>query len=170
MERKGGGVGGETKGLRAYIAKLETRLNQRDQNEQRQAAAEESRLQAETSQDVEQWSADKPHYGAVRGKMSVLVASGEANNLDEAYDMACYADPVIRKAVLADKARTDEAARKTEEGNRLAETSRHTSAAKRAASIQVGGGSRRTVPVAHAGKWDNDDYLSGVFDRVQEGR
>jgi hypothetical protein len=152
--------------LRAELARLNARLDHREVNEKRQALAHEQALQAETDQDVRQWATDKPYFQHVRGLMATLVETKQASTLDEAYDMATYANPSIRSQLTKQQLAAAEQREKAAADAKRKETEKHTSAAMRAAKIQVGGDGRRVAPAAHNGKWDEDGYLGGVFDRV----
>lgn len=108
--------------------------------------------------DIETWAKDKPHYNDVRKRMSMMVLSGDANTLDEAYDMACNADPVIRKAIR-------EAEGKAEADKRRVAEERRVTDAKRNASVQVRS-PPNVRPAASGGKWDSNQYLEQTFDKI----
>lgn len=58
---------------------------------------------------------DRPYFNDVRSHMGALLEAGSAKSMDEAYDMACWANPAIREALLeaqradADKVKAAEA-------------------------------------------------------------
>lgn len=54
------------------------------------------------------------HFESVRPLMTALITSGQAKDLKEAYDMACYANPTIRSTLEAKKAAEQQAKRKQE--------------------------------------------------------
>lgn len=65
---------------------------------------EEVRKQQEMAQlnsELARFSADKPHFEAVRNHMAGLLQAGVASTLQDAYEMAIYANPDIRSQVLA---------------------------------------------------------------------
>lgn len=141
---------------------LKNRLTQRENQERQATVVAEQRAQEATNQDVDQWSTGKPYFNDVRSTMSVLIASGEADSLDDAYDMACYANPKVRTKLSADQAKAAQTAE-------AQETARHASAAKRASVAQVGSSSRRTAPASGNGKWDDDGNLEALYDRIAAG-
>jgi len=55
---------------------------------------------------VERFKADKPYFEDVRYLMGTLLDSGQAKDLQDAYDMAVYANPSIRSRVLAEQQAT----------------------------------------------------------------
>lgn len=101
--------------------------------------------EAKTQEILTQWSQGKPHFEASRGTMAQLIASGAVPlkngqvDLDGAYEMACYANPEIRKLVLAEQ----EGARvKAEKDKKAAEAKLQQEQANKArrAGVNVSGG------------------------------
>lgn len=78
------------------------------------------------------------HFDAVREAMGALMTTGRAKDLQEAYEMACWADPSIRATNLAAQAEQDKAKRKAEMD------------AKRKASASVVGSPNGASPSANA--------------------
>lgn len=62
---------------------------------------------------IDAFSADpkNSHYERVKPVMAALLSSGQAKDMQDAYDKACYADPDIRSTLLAEKQKADEAKR-----------------------------------------------------------
>lgn len=85
---------------------------------------------AQLNSDLAAFARDKPHYEAVRNAMAGLLQVGAAQSLQEAYDMAIYANSEVRAQVLAQQQAQVEEKRK-QEAKAQAE------AARRAASINV---------------------------------
>lgn len=54
------------------------------------------------------------YFEQVKPLMASLLSSGAAQDLQEAYDRACYADPTIRSTLLAEQNKANEAKRKAE--------------------------------------------------------
>jgi hypothetical protein len=153
-----------------YVQRLEQQLNQltqrlseRERSEREHQESQTRELQRQTDEEVGKWSDGKDHFeeASVKKLMAAAIRDGEANTLDEAYDMACNAIPSIRQKLR-------ETERKTEEAKRLAETKKHASEAKRSASVNAGSTARRVASVP-SGKWDSDSYLESVYDRAQQG-
>lgn len=64
------------------------------------------------------------HFETVRADMGALMSSGRAKDLQEAYEMACWANPSIRQANLAAQEAAEKAKRKEEmEAKRKASSS-----------------------------------------------
>jgi hypothetical protein len=65
--------------------------------------------EAKTQEIVHNWAKDKPHFENVRGLMAQLIQSGAVPlkdgrvDLDGAYQMAIYANPEVRSAVLQEE-------------------------------------------------------------------
>lgn len=87
------------------------------------------------------------HFQTVRADMGALMTSGRAKDLQEAYEMACWANPSIRAANLTAQAEQDKAKRKTE------------MEAKRKASASVVGSPSGTSPSAHAPNKSLEDEI-----------
>lgn len=90
----------------------------------------------------------------VRGAMSALMGSGQANNLAEAYDMACYANPEVRAALIAQEQSKAEAKR-LEEAKRKADESKR-------ASFDVRG--QGGIGIADTSKLSLRDELSSMLE------
>lgn len=74
--------------------------------------------EAKTQDILNNWSKDKPHFEEVRVAMAHMLASGLVQpmadgsaDLDKAYDMALYAIPDVRTAILAEQQQKQEAER-----------------------------------------------------------
>lgn len=96
--------------LYAELNGLKQQLNPQVIINQLQEQAEADRIQSE----VNAFAADPKniHFDKVKPFMGSLLSSGQAKDLREAYDMACYAIPEIRSTMLA---KTDEAAKRKAE-------------------------------------------------------
>jgi hypothetical protein len=70
-----------------------------NQLRQRQEAWEREQSQTLVSE-IERFAEAHEHLEAVRGRMSALLNSGAAKDLQDAYDQACWADPEIRASLL----------------------------------------------------------------------
>lgn len=81
-----------------YLSRQLNELRQQQQMWQNQIAQQEQmRAQQELSQFA---TADRPHFDAVRGQMATLLETGEAKNLQEAYEMAVWMRADIRQSLL----------------------------------------------------------------------
>lgn len=93
---------------------------------QQEKAAQEHRELSELNSFVEHFAQGKEHFDIVRDDMAALLQAGRAKDLQEAYDMAIFANPQTRATELA---KQQEEAR--------AEAKRKAEEAKRAASVNV---------------------------------
>lgn len=78
-----------------------TRLEQIDQRLSAREQAEQQQVQAETQAQIQSFASDPAHlyFENVKADMAVFLRSGKAKTLEDAYDMACHADPVIRNLI-----------------------------------------------------------------------
>lgn len=110
------------------VAALQARIEQMEAERNRQIYAERQRqyeAEQQTSTaidaDIEAFVEDPahPHFGAVREDMAAFIGAGRAKTLQEAYDMAVFANPSTRSLVLAEQQAEAERKRKEEEARRL---------------------------------------------------
>jgi hypothetical protein len=106
--------------------------------------AQQQREQMELNSQIERAKQGKEHFDAVRNEMAALLQAGSAKDIDEAYDMAVYARPDLRQALLAKQLEEKLAAenqRRAEEAKKADEAAK---AAKAAAAPNVA--RRGTLP------------------------
>lgn len=98
--------------LHNEIAQLKQTLNPDAIMSRLQEKQENDRIHAE----VNAFAANpaNKHYEQVKAFMAPLLASGQAKDLQEAYDMACYANPNIRSTLLQEQDAERQAKRKAE--------------------------------------------------------
>lgn len=96
---------------------------------------EEAKLQAV----IEAFAADpkNAHYARVKPVMAALLSSGQAKDMQDAYDKACYAEPDIRSTLLAEQ-------NDAKEAKRIADLKAKAGAARNA-SVSVKGSSANGV-------------------------
>lgn len=77
----------------------------------------EARETAELQQTINQFASQPghEHFETVKADMGVLLQSGRAKDMQDAYDKAIWANPDIRSKLIADQNATAAAARKTQE-------------------------------------------------------
>ena len=80
-----------------------------------------------------------PHYEKVRPVMASLLTSGVAENMDDAYERACYADPEIRSSLAkeADAKRVAEKKAKADAARNAASSIKGSAAINGAGTIQT---------------------------------
>lgn len=115
--------------VKSYIGRLEQQLQNlggmvqqvggRFQTLEEQAQAQNL---ARTTENLNQWAKDKPHFDAVRVEMANLLQSGMipllANgqvDLDTAYERAIYFNPEVRAKVLAEQQQANQQAQQEAE-------------------------------------------------------
>lgn len=146
-------IGGQANPQFGHIAQTVNTLQQRIQQfETQQQQAEQTRLQ----ETITSFSADKPHFDAVRGTMGQLLQSGVASDLQTAYDKA------IR---LHDDIWQQEQASQASSANRQAELLK-----KKAAASSPKSASPTGAQAAGNGKKGLRDTLSEAFDNAVSGR
>lgn len=108
-----------------------------------QQQVEEMRRQAEQQADaqvaaqLEGFAKDKPHFDAVRESMAALLQTGRAQDLETAYEAACWADPDIRSQLLREQQQKAEQERKAKEAEQ-ARRARTASASVNGAPVESG--------------------------------
>lgn len=83
------------------VQALQQQLQQLTQQVQSREQAEAQAQQATLQTEIEAFAADPAHmyFSNVQKKMAMLLRSGEAGDLSDAYDMACHMDPTIRNLI-----------------------------------------------------------------------
>ena len=62
--------------------------------------------------EIARFAQGKDHFDAVREDMAALLQAGRAQTLDDAYQMAIWANPATRAALIAKQQQEQDAARK----------------------------------------------------------
>lgn len=135
-----------------YLMQQLQQLQQQQQSWQNKIAQQE---QMRAQQELEQFAtADKPHFDAVRGQMATLLETGEAKNLQEAYDMAVWMRSDIRQSLLEQQ--RAEAQKKALE--------QATAQKARTAAVSVKGSSPVSTGVQPGNKASLRDVIAAQFD------
>lgn len=123
---------------------LQQRLDRIEQATQAEVQQRQSQEGAQINGLVEAFAAnpENVHYEAVKPKMAALLNSGQAKDLQDAYDQATWADPEIRSTLTA-------AQIKAADEKRITEAQAKTDVAKRAA-VSVVGGPGGAIPAQNA--------------------
>lgn len=134
-----------------YIRSLESRLERAErlasESHSKVTARERSeqeREQASIASSITEFAKDKPHFEAVRTHMAGLMQTGVAQTLQEAYEMAVYANPETRKTLLEEQ-------RKAEDERREKERAKKAEEAKRGASLNA---KSTAASPARKGSWE----------------
>jgi hypothetical protein len=90
----------------AHVRRLEERLAQLEGGVNQVTSTVQEARQKELMDNVATFAQDPahPHFYAVTDKISHLIRTGAVGNLQEAYELATMADPVIRQKVLEEQA------------------------------------------------------------------
>ena len=115
--------------LRQTQARLDAYEHKMSMAEQQSANEQQTALQDHIST----FSKDKPYFEEVRPVMAAMLRAGQANDLDDAYDMAVHAKPDVRQRIQLDQ-------RKADDEKRAAEAKGKAEAARKAASVNVKSG------------------------------
>ena len=120
-----------------HVMALHRQVEQMQRERQQEMQQRTNAEQAQVSGTIEAFAADPKHehFEDVRVQMGMLIESGAARTLDEAYEHACWANPTIRAKLIQSQHEEAEAKRKADE--------RKAVEAKKAA-----GGSIRGAPAA----------------------
>lgn len=92
---------------------------------------QESERQSSILSEIEQFKANHPHFEAVRVTMGRLLDTGEAKDLEDAYDKAVWANPELRAQLLKEQQEKAEKDR--------AEKAKAEAARAKAASVSIAG-------------------------------
>lgn len=110
--------------------KVQTWEQQSVQASQRQQQALETEVegQIEAFQNAVDESGQPKHlfFENVRGTMSALIERGEATSLEQAYEMACYANNEVRASLIAQQ-QSEAEAKRLDEAKRKAAEAKHAS-------------------------------------------
>jgi hypothetical protein len=93
---------------------------------QNQRTAQEQAEMQRLNNQIADFSKGKEHFDSLREDMAALLQAGRATTLDQAYEMASWANPTTRTAIIA-KQQSDAAA----------EAKQKAQAAKKAASVNI---------------------------------
>ncbi len=120
-----------------------------------QRTLQEKEAHANISAEVNAFAADPKHvhFETVREKMGALLGSGQAKDMQEAYDMACWSDPTIRSSLL-EAQKVDDLQKKKEEYEK-----------KKQAGSSVKGSPGKKMPSSTPTK-SLEDELSDVYDEL----
>lgn len=113
-----------------HLQRIQSWEQQQTQAQQAQSMQMEqdiqSQIEAFQSATNEDGTPKHLYFENVRPLMSAYFANGQATDLEQAYEMACWANPEVRAALLADQQRAAEAQR-LEEAKRKAQLARNAS-------------------------------------------
>lgn len=122
-----------------YIKQLEGKLQQLEQNITQQSTLQHQQEYDKNIAEVQAFAANpaNKHFEAVKPQMAALLSSGQAKDLQEAYETACWANPSVRSMLLEAK-EAEKAAKRKEEME-----------AKKKAAVSVQGSPAKTNGNAH---------------------
>lgn len=123
---------------------FQTELQKTQQQLNQFLTAQQQREQAELNSMLEQAKQGKDHFDDVRNEMAALLQAGTAKDINEAYEMAVWARPDLRQALLSkqiEEKLAAEAQKRAEEAKKADEAAK---AAKAAAAPNVA--RRGTLP------------------------
>lgn len=117
------------------IASLQRELAQLKGERNQEVTFKQQQEKEVVNQTIREFAADTdahPHFEAVRPRMAALLSANQAQNLQDAYEQAIYADPTIRSTLLESHTADMEA-------KRIAESKEKAAAARKAGSSLKGG-------------------------------
>lgn len=96
-------VAPEVRQLEQRISQLQGNLEQQQAQQQQARDQEERAAYEEVQREMAAFAAKNPHYEAVKLDMAALIESGRANDPQDAYDKATWANPEVRTKLLAEQ-------------------------------------------------------------------
>lgn len=145
--------------LKQELDALKAERQQEQQAIQAQRAQALQHAYGQMSQEVENFARTNAHEGisfdALRPMMAAFVQSGQADTLEQAYEMASWAHPQTRPI-------RESMARKQAEAQASKQASEKAAAARRAAAVNV-----RSDTAAPGRPTSIDDSLSRIYDEIQ---
>lgn len=95
---------GQPQQVSPEVAALRQELARVSQQQQAWQQQQEQTVQQQVLQQVETFGQDPkhPHFKAVQALMGTLMQAGQAQDMEEAYQMAVYARPDLRQSLLAE--------------------------------------------------------------------
>lgn len=133
-----------------------TAQQQQEQQMEQEISSQITAFQSATNEDG---SPKHLYFENVRPLMSAFFANGQAKDLEQAYDMACFANPEVRAALQADMQRSADA-------QRLEEAKRKTGQARSASFNPTGQGG---IGIAGATQSSLRDELAAQLDAATGG-
>lgn len=140
------------------LARLESQLTAQQQQAQQFQQQQEQAVTAQTQRMIDEFAADPKHahFQTVEPLMAVLISSGQAKGLNEAYEMAVRAHPEVSKAIA-------QAEREAAEKAKLSERVKGAAQAK-AKAVSV----RGSPPINGTPRAPED--LRGLIEAAWDGR
>jgi hypothetical protein len=134
-------VSPELQSLRQELAQLKGHLTSTEQQQHQQ-------IQGQAQAMIEAFAADpkNEYYEQVKPLMAHLLVAGQARDMQEAYDMACHANPDVRSTILT-RQQADSEAKRAAEAKAKAD-------AKRKAAGSISGSPAGTVSTTIAANQD----------------
>ncbi len=104
---EGGQLSAQPNAQDQYVRQLEQRLSKLEGGVNQVTSTVQEARQKELMDNVTTFANDKahPHFFAVTDRITHLITTGAAKTLQEAYDLAILADPVIRQQVVEGEAK-----------------------------------------------------------------
>lgn len=144
------------------IETLQERINRLEFERNNDIQAAQERERQTLDQQIESFASDPAHayFDRLRPMMAALLQSGQAENLDKAYEMALFADPETRALHLA-------ATREAEERKRTAAATAQAQAARNA-SVSVTGAPGLAVPAPMESSGSIEDDIRSAIRLVSD--
>lgn len=120
-------------------------------NQQTQAQQDAAQRQAQAQIDKFATSGNAPYFDKVQDAMAKLIESGEAQDLEDAYEQAIWKNKEVRAELM-----------KSEEEKKMKEAKAKAAKAKKAAGLKLDSSGESSV----AATGSIDDTLSEVYDRL----
>jgi hypothetical protein len=135
------------------IAQLQSQIRQLREAEHRRQQHHEQQQLAQAHAEVDDFKTKNPHFDAVRAQMHELISKGAADTLQEAYDMAVWANPTLRQTLIAGQA---------DQSRQATDQQRRTAAAKKAGSSIAGNPGATKTSAAANGRSLRDELAANL--------
>jgi hypothetical protein len=135
------------------ITQLQSQIQQLREAEQHRQQQHEQQQLAQAHAEVDGFRAKNPHFDAVRAHMHELISKGAADTLQEAYDIAVWADPALRQALIADQ---------SGQSRQATDQQRRTAAARKAGSSIAGNPGATKTSAAANGRSLRDELAANL--------
>jgi hypothetical protein len=140
----------ELRNARAEVAEVKRRLEHQDHSAQQWELSQ-------ANQAITDFAKDKPYFEQVREDMAVLLQTGRAATLADAYTKACRMNDTVAAKLQEDERKAGEEKRKAEEKAKKAEEQAKAEAARKSAAVNV-----KSVPAKSNPKTLDDELREGI--------
>jgi len=143
-----------------YVRQLEQKIQGFEQQLNQQTTLQQQQEHDKVMSEIQAFSADPKnvYFEQVKAAMAPLLGSNQAKDLQEAYDMACWANPNIRSTLIALQAQEEAEKRKAD------------TAKKKQAAVSITGSPGVKAPSSTTPNKTVEQELEDVYDELMGSR